>query len=258
MTRTEGSAKMRITELYLLTKILTAPEYLLPRGTTLESITRGPEKLMPRLRMVCGQVRRMSPTIGMGLTGSQPGRAGMRGRGAAAVSVVMGVVTGVIAGKDTGMKEGTAAVLWIETALLIVGTGKGAAVTVDLNQGKAHGTLVRRAGRGKGGVVVVQGIIRTMREGIQVRTVMARLVLGMKGIEGGMIETGGGIGIWKVKLGEPELANARTELLAIVIGTGILHARDIAHLMFIKTGRGLGIKVEMQTVEASDLEMSIL
>jgi hypothetical protein len=144
--------------------------------------------------------------------------------------------------------------------VLIVGTGKGAAVTVDLNEGKVHGTLVKRAGRGKGGVVV-QGIVRTMREGMLVRTVirnLTRLVLGMKGIKGEMIETGGGIGIWKVKLGGLELANGRTELLAIVIGTGIWHARDIAHLMFIKTGRGLGIKVEMQTVEASDLEMSIL
>ena len=68
-----------------------------------------------------------------------------------------------------------------------------------------------------------------------------------------MIETGSVIGIWKGKPGEPELENGRTEL-TIVIGIGILHARDIARLMFIRTGPGLGIEVEMQTVEASDLE----
>jgi len=126
----------------------------------------------------------------------------------------------------------------------IVGTEKGAAVIVDLNEGKADTTLVKKAGRGKGGVVV-QGI-EIMREGIQAR-------VDMKGIKGEMIETGGCIGILKVKLGELKLENGRTEL-AIVTGTGILHARNIAHLMFIKTVQGLGIKLEMQTVEASGLE----
>jgi hypothetical protein len=138
--------------------------------------------------------------------------------------------------------------------VLIVGTEKGAAVIVDLNRGRAHTALVKKAGRGKDGVVV-QGV-KTMREGIQVRMViknMTRVVLDMKGIKGEMIETEGGIEIWKVKLGEPELENGRTGL-AIVIGTGILHAQNIARLMFAKTGQGLGIKVEMQTVEASDLE----
>jgi len=49
--------------------------------------------------------------IGMSLTGMQLGRGRMIEKGAAVVLFVMGMVTGMIPGKGTGMKGGTAAVL---------------------------------------------------------------------------------------------------------------------------------------------------
>jgi len=49
--------------------------------------------------------------IGMGLKGIQLGHVGMREKGAAVVLFVMGMVTGMIPGKGTGMKGGRAAVL---------------------------------------------------------------------------------------------------------------------------------------------------
>lgn len=67
---------------------------------------------------------------------------------------------------------------------MIVGTEKGAAVIVDLTEGRAHTTLVKKAGRGKG-EVVAQGI-KTIIKGIQARIVikiMSRLLLDMKGIK---------------------------------------------------------------------------
>jgi hypothetical protein len=48
---------------------------------------------------------------GMGLTSIQLRYGRMRGRGAAVVLFVTGMVTAVIAGKGTGTKEGTTAVL---------------------------------------------------------------------------------------------------------------------------------------------------
>lgn len=135
---------------------------------------------------------------------------------------------------------------------LLVSTEKGAGVIVDQIQGEVH-VVVIKAGRGKS-VVVVQGTKIMRGRGIQVKIGIENLTgltVHMKGREREMIGTENGVGLREVKIIEPEKDGTE---LAIVTGTGIRHAQNMAHLMVTKRGQDLGRKVEMLTRKAGSLK----